>query len=240
LRLARTRAGTQEVEREVRFHFVTARVLRWDRDTARNAEQHADHLRRFAAHEADVLVGTQMVAKGLDLPLVTLVGVVLADYSLREGDFRAGERTLQLLEQVAGRAGRADRHGQVIIQTLRPEEPAVQAAADHDVDGFFEAELARRTRLGFPPFRRLARLVVSHEHGDYAREEAGRVATQLQARAAAQPGIDVRGPSPPSISRLRGRYRWQLLLFATDPASVLAGIELSAAWSIDIDPMVVT
>lgn len=240
LRLARTRAGTQEVEREVRFHFVTARVLRWDRDTARNAEQHADHLRRFAAHEADVLVGTQMVAKGLDLPLVTLVGVVLADYSLREGDFRAGERTLQLLEQVAGRAGRADLHGRVIIQTLRPEEPAVQAAAAHDVDGFFEAELPRRGRLGFPPFRRMARLVVSHEHNDYALEEAGRVASELHARAAELPSVDIRGPSPPSIPRVRGRYRWQLLVFAADPAAVLEGVELSAAWSIDIDPVVVT
>ena len=240
LRLARTRAGTQEVEREVKFHFVTARVLRWDRDTARNADQHAEHLRRFAAHEADVLVGTQMVAKGLDLPLVTLVGVVLADYSLREGDFRAGERTVQLLEQVAGRAGRAARNGRVIIQTLRPEDPAIQAAADHDVDGFFEAELPRRSRLGFPPFRRLARLVVAHEHGDYAREEAARLARELLRRAAALPNADVRGPSPPSIARLRGRYRWQILLLAPDPAELLGGLDLSPAWSIDIDPVVVT
>ena len=240
LRLARTRAGTQEVEREVRFHFMTARVLRWDRDTARTAEQHAEHLRRFAAHEADVLVGTQMVAKGLDLPLVTLVGVVLADYSLREGDFRAGERTLQLLEQVAGRAGRADLHGRVIIQTMRPDEPAIQAVADHNVDAYFESELPRRGRFGFPPFRRIARLVISHEHGDYAREEAGRVATELQKQTAEFPHIDVRGPSPPSIARLRGRYRWQILLFAPDPASVLRDIELAPPWTVDIDPVVVT
>jgi primosomal protein N' (replication factor Y) (superfamily II helicase) len=240
LRLARTRAGTQEVEREVKFHFLTARVLRWDSDTARNVQQHTDHLRSFAAHEADVLVGTQMVAKGLDLPLVTLVGVVLADYSLRQGDFRAGERTLQLLEQVAGRAGRAERHGRVIIQTLRPEEPAIQAVADHDVDGFFEAELPRRARLGLPPYRRLARLLVAHEHGDYAREEAGRIATELLRRAAALPGVDVRGPSPSSIPRLRGRYRWQILLLAPDPRELIVNLELSPAWTVDIDPIVVT
>ncbi|MSP21635.1 MAG: primosomal protein N' [Dehalococcoidia bacterium] len=240
LRLARTRAGTQEVEREVKFHFLTARVLRWDSDTARNVEQHTDHLRSFAAHEADVLVGTQMVAKGLDLPLVTLVGVVLADYSLREGDFRAGERTLQLLEQVAGRAGRAERNGRVIIQTLRPEEPAIQAVAHHDVDGFFEAELPRRAKYGFPPFRRLARLLVAHEHGDYAREEAGRIATELLRRAAALPGVDVRGPSPSSIPRLRGRYRWQILVFAPNPLELVSNLDLSPAWSIDIDPVVVT
>jgi primosomal protein N' (replication factor Y) len=116
----------------------------------------------------------------------------------------------------------------------------VQAAAAHDVDGFFEAELPRRARFGFPPFRRMARLVVSHEHGDYAREEAGRVAAELQARTAGMPGVDVRGPSPPSIPRLRGRFRWQLLLFAQDPAAVLRGVELSAAWAVDIDPVVVT
>ncbi|MEZ4503200.1 MAG: primosomal protein N' [Dehalococcoidia bacterium] len=239
-RLRGTRAGTQEVEREVRFHFMTARVLRWDRDTARNAQQHEDNLRRFANHEADVLVGTQMVAKGLDLPLVTLVGVVLADYSLREGDFRSGERTVQLLEQVAGRAGRADRHGRVIVQTMQPEHPAVIAAANHDVDGYFQDELVRRSKYGYPPFRRLARLVVAHEHGDFAREEAARVMTELQRAAAGLPNVDVRGPTPPAVPRLRGRYRWQILVFAPDPAELLARIELPNAWSIDIDPLVVS
>ncbi len=240
LRLRPTRAGTQEVEREVRFHFMTARILRWDRDTARNAEQHEQNLRRFANHEADVLVGTQMVAKGLDLPLVTLVGVVLADYSLRENDFRASERTLQLLEQVAGRAGRADLHGRVIVQTLQPEHPAILAAATHDVDGFFEDELPRRASLGYPPFRRLARLVFAHEHAGYAREEAGRVFDELRRVQVALPDADLRGPAQPSIPRLRGRYRWQILISAPDPGEVLDGVELPPGWIVDIDPLVVT
>ena len=240
LRLRPTRAGTQEVEREVRFHFMTARILRWDRDTARNAEQHEQNLSRFSNHEADVLVGTQMVAKGLDLPLVTLVGVVLADYSLRENDFRASERTLQLLEQVAGRAGRADRHGRVIVQTLQPEHPAILAVAEHDVDGFFEAELGRRGPLGYPPFRRLARLVFAHEHAGYAREEAVRIFDDLRRVQSGLPDVDLRGPAQPSIPRLRGRYRWQILIGAADPGAVLDEVELPPGWIVDIDPLVVT
>ncbi|MSQ42318.1 MAG: primosomal protein N', partial [Dehalococcoidia bacterium] len=177
--LRQTRAGTQRVEREVRALFPAARVLRWDRDTARSAEQHEAILARFARHDADVLVGTQMVAKGLDLPLVTLVGVVLADHSLREGDFRSRERTFQLLEQVAGRAGRAERDGRVVIQTLAPDEPAVQYAAAHDVAGFYDEELRWRAAHRYPPYCRLVRLLFAHEHGDYAAEEASRVAREL-------------------------------------------------------------
>ena len=239
-KLARTRAGTQEVEREVRSHYLAARIVRWDRDTARNVEQHEENLRRFVDHEADVLVGTQMIAKGLDLPLVTFVGVVLADYSLREGDFRSSERTVQLLEQVAGRAGRAGRHGRVIIQTLSPDDPAIVAAAEHDVDGFMEEELRRRAAYGYPPFRRMARLLFAHEHGDYAKEEAVRVFGELERVAAGLPDLDLKGPTPPQIARLRGRYRWQILVFAQNPTELLDGIELPAGWAVDIDPLVVT
>ena len=239
-RLTRTRAGTQQVEREVREHFLTARVVRWDRDTARNFEQHAEHLRRFVDHEADVLVGTQMVAKGLDLPLVTLVGVVLADYSLHEGDFRAAERTVQLIEQVSGRAGRAGlegRDGRVIVQTLSPDDPAILAAARHDIDGFMEEELRRRAEYGYPPFRRLARLLFAHRDGAYVQEETERLAGVLRARAAGLPDTDVRGPMPPQIARLRGRHRRQLLVFAHSPDELLDGIELPAGWTVDIDPI---
>ncbi|MEE8337975.1 MAG: primosomal protein N' [Dehalococcoidia bacterium] len=237
--LRQARAGTQRVVREVLKLFPAAKVERWDRDTARRAEQHEEILGRFMRHEADVLVGTQMVAKGLDLPLVTLVGVVLADHGLREGDFRSRERTFQLLEQVAGRAGRAELDGRVVIQTLSPEDPAIQFAAAHDVAGFYEQELSWRALHGYPPFGRLARLLFSHERGDYAAEEASRVHGELAALAAGLPDVEVLGPSRPQVARLRGRHRWSLLLRGADPSALLREIDLPPGWSIDVDPVIV-
>ena len=242
--LRQARAGTQRVEREVLKHFPAARVLRWDRDTARRSEQHEELLGRFTRHEADVLVGTQMIAKGLDLPLVTLVGIVLADHTLREGDFRARERTFQLLEQVAGRAGRAERHGRVVIQTLSPEDPAIEFAAAHDVAGFFDQELMWRAAHGYPPFQRLARLLFAHERGDYAAEEARRVHGELTKIASGLPSVDVIGPSRPLVARVRGRHRWALLVLGADPAELLrpsadGGVELPPGWTVDVDPVVV-
>ena len=235
--LRRARAGTQAVQREVRNLYPTARVERWDRDTARRREQHEEIFGRMQRHEIDVLVGTQMIAKGLDLPLVTLVGVVLADYGLHDGDFRARERTFQLLEQVAGRAGRADRQGRVIVQTLSPDDPAIEALERHDVDGFFEEELAWRAEYGYPPFQRLARLVFSHTRGDYAAEEARRMSAELERVAAGLPNIEVLGPAPPPLARVRGRHRWALLVRAPDPAELLRDIEFPAGWVVDIDPL---
>ena len=232
-----TRAGTQAVEREIRRLFPTARVVRWDRDTARTAEQHDAIFGQLQRHEADVLVGTQMIAKGLDLPLVTLVGVVLADHGLRAGDFRARERTFQLLVQVAGRAGRADRHGRVIIQTLAPEDRAIEAVASYDVDGFFEEELRWRADFGYPPFNRLARLVFAHTNGEYAVEEAHRMQRELRRVASGLPGIDVLGPAPPQIARRRGRHRWALLVRAPDPAELLRALEFPPGWTVDVDPV---
>ena len=237
--LRQARAGTQRVEREVVKHFPAARMLRWDRDTARRSEQHEEILGRFARHDADVLVGTQMIAKGLDLPLVTLVGVVLADHSLREGDFRARERTVQLLEQVAGRAGRAERPGRVVIQTLSPDDPAIEFAAAHDVAGFFEQELPWRAAHGYPPFQRLARLLFAHERGDYAAEEARRVHSELARVASGLPNVDVLGPSRPRVARMRGRHRWALLVRGADPAALLRELDLPPGWTVDIDPVVV-
>ena len=238
--LRQSRAGTQRVVSEVLRHFPAARVERWDRDTARRVEQHEEILGRFTRHEADVLVGTQMVAKGLDLPLVTLVGVVLADHGLREGDFRSRERTFQLLEQVGGRAGRAEREGRVIIQTLAPDDPAIQFAAAHDVAGFFEQELPWRALHGYPPFGRLARLVFAHERGDYAAEEANRVYKQLSTIAAGLPDVEVLGPSRPQVARVRGRHRWSLLLRGTEPAQLLREVDLPPGWAVDVDPMTVS
>ena len=238
--LSPMRAGTQRVEAEVRRHYPTARVARWDRDTARNATQHEAILRQFQRHEADVLVGTQMVAKGLDLPLVTFVGVVLADYSLHAADFRARERTFQLLVQVAGRAGRADRPGRVVIQTLQPEEPAILAAAVGDLDRFFEDELARRAALGYPPFRRLVRLLFSHESRQYAGDEAQRLAGELRTLAAGRPGVDILGPTPPQVARVRGRHRWAILVRGEDPAALVREVDLPPGWAVDVDPLVVS
>jgi primosomal protein N' (replication factor Y) len=215
-------------------------VLRWDRDTARNREHHEELLARFERHEADVLVGTQMIAKGLDLPLVTVVGVVLADYSLREGDFRARERTFQLLEQVAGRAGRAALHGHVVIQTLVPEDPAIEFAAAHDVAGFYEQELPWRAAHGYPPFGRLVRLLFAHRQSDYAAEEARRVHGELERVASGLPDVEVLGPSRPQVARVRGMHRWALLVRGRDPAALLREIELPPGWAVDVDPMVVS
>ncbi|MBM3140641.1 MAG: primosomal protein N', partial [Chloroflexi bacterium] len=241
LPLRELRAGTQRVEQEVLRLYPGARVARWDRDTARTAEQHEAILQRFVRHEADVLVGTQMVAKGLDLPLVTLVGVVLADYTLREGDFRARERTFQLLVQVAGRAGRAERHGRVIVQTMQPDDPAVVAAATHDLERFYEEELAWRADHGYPPFTRIVRLLFSHANAAYAVEEARRVAEDLRGRAAGLPHIRVDGPLPPPLARVRGRYRWAIHLRGEHPASILRGGEdLPPGWVVDVDPAALT
>ena len=231
------RAGTQAVQREVRRLFPDARVVRWDRDTARRRGQHEEILGQLQRHEADVLVGTQMVAKGLDLPLVTLVGVVLADHGLRGGDFRARERTFQLLEQVAGRAGRAGRTGRVIVQTLSPDDRAIEAVASHDVDGFFEDELRWRAEYGYPPYRRLARLVFAHASAAFALEEASRMRDALRRVASGLPDADVLGPAPPRAARVRGRHRRALLLRAPDPAAVLREAEIPPGWSVDIDPV---
>ena len=234
------RAGTQRVEQEVRRLFPAARVERWDRDSVRTAEQHEAILGRFMRHESDVLVGTQMVAKGLDLPLVTLVGVVMADYSLWAGGFRAREQTFQLLSQVAGRAGRADRLGRVVIQTLSPDDRAIEAATLGDVDGFYEDELPWRREHRYPPFVRLVRLQFAHARQEYALEEATRVRQELRRLAAGLPDIDVLGPTPPQIARARGRYRWALLVKGIDPAAVVRQLELPPGWVVDVDPATVT
>ena len=233
------RAGTQRVEREVRRLHPEARVARWDRDTARRREQHEAILDRFLRREVDVLIGTQMVAKGLDMPAVTLVGVVLADYTLREGDFRSRERTFQLLVQVAGRAGRAERAGRVVIQTLQPQDRAVEAAAAHDVDAFLEEEIRWRAAHGYPPIRRLARLLFAHPRPAYGAEEAARVASELRRRAAGTPDVEVLGPLRPRVARVRGRHRWSILVKADDPSELLRPLDLPAGWRVDVDPVAV-
>jgi len=174
-------------------------------------------LARFARREIDVLVGTQMVTKGHDFPGVTLVGVVLADTGLALPDFRAAERTFQLLTQVAGRAGRGDDAGRVLVQTWNPASPAVACAASHDYARFAELELAVRRAHGWPPYQRLVAVRVEGS-------EAGARRTAEALAAAARPvlGSEVAmlGPAPAALERLRGRTRWQLLFRAADPAAL--------------------
>jgi len=231
--------GTQKVEQEAGYMFPQARLLRWDSDSTRGKHSHGEILGKFRAHEADVLIGTQMVAKGLDLPLVTLVGVVSADTSLNLPDFRAGERTFQLLSQVVGRAGRGILGGQAIIQTYSPEHYAIQAAAEHGYALFYEREITYRRQLHNPPFARLASLVYSHTNDALCQREVERMKRLLVEEKDSKGIADVSliGPAPAFIHRLRGRFRWQLILRGSNPSVFLSQIPFPQGWTVDIDPV---
>ncbi len=232
-------AGTQRVEAEVQKLFPQARLLRWDRDVTRTKGAHDLILDRFIAHQADVLIGTQMIAKGLDMPLVTLVGVVSADTALYLPDFRAGERTFQLLTQVAGRAGRSARGGRVIVQTYTPEHYCIRAASGHDYATFYRQEIAHRRELLLPPFRRLVRLVYVHASRQRCEEQTGRLAEVLRHKIArlGLPGVELIGPAPCFLGRLRGQHRWQIVVRAPDPHALLADQPLPLGWRVDVDPV---
>lgn len=231
--------GTQRVEKALRELFPGVRTLRWDRDTTGGALSHDLLLEQFINHRADVLVGTQMIAKGLDLPLVTLVGVISADTALYLPDFRASERTFQLLTQVAGRAGRSILGGRVIIQTYNPDHYAIQAASRHDYEGFYRQEIAFRREQGYPPFTRLARLVYRHRDERRCMAEVQRLAELLRLEVRRQGLADISfiGPAPCFFHRLQGLYRWQIVIRAPDPAALLRPFELPPGWQVDIDPV---
>jgi len=231
--------GTERVEAAVRERWPDARLLRWDRDTARTHAAHANILQRFVDGAADVLVGTQMIAKGLDLPLVTVVGIISADTALNLPDFRSGERTFQLLTQVAGRAGRGLLGGRVVLQTYNPDHYAVVAAAAHDYTGFAAHELAFRREQGYPPYRRLAKLLYEDPSPSRARAEAEALAETLRDALVRRglPATDLIGPAPPFFARLRGRYRWQILLRHADPAEFLRAVQIPPGWRVDVDPV---
>jgi primosomal protein N' (replication factor Y) len=231
--------GTQKLEQEAGRAFPEARLLRWDSDTTKGRHSHQEILNKFRAHDADILIGTQMVAKGLDLPLVTLVGVVSADTSLNFPDFRSGERTFQLLSQVLGRAGRGGPKGEVVIQTYSPKHYAIQMAAEHDYASFYEKEIGYRRQLHNPPFSRLARLVYSHTNDTLCQREVERMKRLLNEEIGSK-GIDnlsVIGPAPAFIHRLRGRFRWQIILRGSKPSAFLAQIPIPQGWTVDIDPI---
>jgi primosomal protein N' (replication factor Y) (superfamily II helicase) len=231
--------GTEGVEQEVRERYPAARVLRWDRDTTGDHAAHDLFLQRFIDGQADVLIGTQMVAKGLDLPLVTLVGVVSADVSLGLPDFRTGERTFQVLTQVAGRAGRGLLGGRVLLQTFDPDHYAIAAAAEHDYAGFYVAEMAFRARVGYPPYKRLARLELRDPLPDRGRRQAEAVAAELEARAAERRlgATEILGPTQPFFGRVAGQTRWQIIIRAPDPTRLLGDYLLPPGWRVEIDPV---
>jgi primosomal protein N' (replication factor Y) len=237
--------GTEKVADAIAEAFPGARVARLDRDVATGAKIEAV-LARVARREVDVLVGTQMVTKGHDFPGVTLVGVLCADTGLNLPDFRASERTFQLLAQVAGRAGRGDRPGRVMIQTYRPESPAVVAAAAHDYAQFFTAELAARAELGYPPHGRLIAIRIDGANAHEVAGVAQRLA-QLAEAAVARLGaaVEVLGPVPAPLERLRNRTRWQVWLRSGDRHAlrrvarslVTADLTGNVRVGLDVDPI---
>ena len=231
--------GTQRIEEEVRHFFPNAHALRWDSDMTSRRRANEEILTKIRAHEVDVIIGTQMVAKGLDLPQVTLAGVISADTSLNLPDFRAGERTFQLLCQVAGRAGRGFMPGRVFIQTYSPEHYAIRAASRHDYSAFYARELEYRREFGYPPFSRLASLTFSHINGRACFREVDRMGSLLKAENDRRGLADLRliGPMPAFVPRLRGRYRWQLVLCGANLDDFLADIAFPRGWAVDIDPV---
>jgi primosomal protein N' (replication factor Y) len=229
--------GSEKVETEVQAMFPQVRTLRWDWETTRQKDAHEVILTHFANHQADVLVGTQMLAKGLDLPLVTLVGIILADVGLTLPDPFASERTFQLLTQVSGRAGRSARGGQVILQTFAPEHYVIQHAAKHDVDGFHRTELEYRRQLGYPPFGRVTRLEYRHRDAAKAESESQRVLQILQGKIKTENRNRTTISAVPCFfAKVDGVFRWQVILRGPNPASLLRGLRLED-WRIEVDPI---
>lgn len=214
--------GTQKVAEELNKVFPKARVERLDADATAHKGAHRRILTAFRRGETDILVGTQMVAKGLDLPNVTLVGVITADTSLNLPDFRAGERTFQLLTQVSGRAGRGEAGGKVVVQTYCPQHHAVQTAKEHDYESFYEQEIRSRQELGYPPFGFLVRILFSGT-------DEGKTAAAAEAFTLTLPEeAELLGPSPCPIARIRGNYRWQLVVRGSNLAALLAAVREAA------------
>ncbi|MEN6572562.1 MAG: primosomal protein N' [Anaerolineaceae bacterium] len=231
--------GTEGLEKIVTEQFPEASVLRWDAETSRLKGAHDLILDHFVQHRADILIGTQMLAKGLDLPFVTLVGAVLADLSLNLPDFRAAERTFQLLTQVAGRAGRSPLGGKVIFQTFQPEQYAIQAAARHDLEGFSTQELALRRNTGYPPYSRLVKVEFrssSSENAQAAAESSAQLFESWISEAHLN-ATSLIGPVPCFYSRMNGLYRWMILVRGPNPGSLFTRVP-PAAWQprgVDVD-----
>ncbi len=233
--------GTERVVEEVEKLFPGARVLRWDWETTRQKGSHDLILSHFLAKRADVLVGTQMLAKGLDLPFVTLVGVILADVGLSLPDYRANERTFQVLMQVAGRAGRSPLGGKVIFQTFQPDHYVIQAAAAHDYDTFARQELEYRKRLGYPPFGQVVRLEYRHTRFEQAEQTANEMAARVKfwLQADDRRATSLLGPYPPFFAKSGGLYRYHLVLRGPDPVTLFQRedrLRFLSDWHVEVNP----
>ncbi|MBN1230860.1 MAG: primosomal protein N' [Anaerolineales bacterium] len=229
--------GTQQVEQEVRSLFPDARTLRLDWDSTRGKGDHDMIYSHFVNHHADILVGTQMLAKGLDLPLVTLVGVVLADVGLHLPDYNAGERVFQVLAQVAGRAGRSPLGGRVILQTFEPANYVIQTASRHDFNAFFQEEIRLRQKINYPPFSHLARLETRAPESLQAEKRANILADRIQQILLQYPGKwQLIGPAPGFYEKVNNQYRWQIILKGQDPLPLLILLGSLPDWHIEVNP----
>ena len=241
--LRRAGVGTEKISAEIARRYPEARVARLDRDTASSHQAMRRTIGNFARGDYDILVGTQMVAKGHDFPRVTLVGIINADTGLHFPDFRAAERTYQILTQVAGRAGRGELAGRVVIQTFFPDHFAVRAAASGDFTTFVQKELEYRKTLGYPPFGRLVKILCQGESAEDVEAEASRCASLLREKA---PGARILGPAPSPIEKIQNKRRFQILLKSSSPAALhaaLVALEAEAPRSksgvdriVDVDP----
>jgi primosomal protein N' (replication factor Y) len=216
--------------------FPHLRVARLDRDVVERKGEAVRVIDAFSGGELDVLVGTALVAKGLDVPQVTLVGVVSADIALNLPDVRAAERTYQLLAQAIGRAGRGDRAGLALVQTYVPDHPVITALADDDAPGFYAAELDSRRLFRAPPYGDVIKLTVALDDRAAAERRAADMATDLRERAGSHAhSVDVLGPLPAYVARRGGRWRFHVVLRGDRPMEVLGG-DPGAPWSVDVDP----
>lgn len=239
--------GTQKVVETLETLWPQARVLRFDSDTTQNKGSHRELLSRFQAGEVDILVGTQMLTKGLDVANVTLVGILAADGLLNQADFRAGERTFQTLTQVAGRAGRGENPGRVILQTYLPEHPVIQAIQQYESKAFLATELHHRQETGYPPYRNLILLRLSSQDPQLFPSVADEIASQISARipSDSEAEIELLGPSPAQVERVSGWYRWQILLKCSEQLSrdkiksIFSHLEIPTRirFSVDVDPL---
>lgn len=239
--------GTQRLEQEVRARFRDVPCLRMDSDTMKKPGSHEAALAKFRAGEIKILLGTQMIAKGLDFPNVTLVGVINADTALHFPDFRAAERTFQLVTQVAGRTGRGEKGGRVLVQTFSPEHAAIQAAMHHDYGEFARLEMQEREEFGYPPVKALIRLVVRGPREEATEQFADHVGDRLESAIEQADGaIRLLGPAPAPIAKLEGRFRFHLLLLSTDRQAMRAAVLRATGglkppddvqWIVDVDPV---
>jgi primosomal protein N' (replication factor Y) len=238
--------GTQRVEEELSRKFPDLKFARVDSDSMRSAKDYEALLGRFARGEVQVMLGTQMIAKGLDYPNVTLVGVISGDTALALPDFRAGERTFQLITQVAGRAGRGDAPGRVVLQTFLPDDPTIRFALKQDYIGFATAELKMRKEVGLPPFTRMARIILRDQEPEKLHTLSGNLAAAVStAIATLGSTVQMKGPMPCPINRIAGYYRNQIVLIsprAADLQKLLAEVRRMKALAksdriaVDVDP----